>query len=163
MTTARDRILLRVRSSLGVTADDTARKDMAADRIAEHPVTLLPERATRSGEALYAQFRALLEGQPDLGPVGLAETQAPGAGLVDGEVEDERADSVQLGHGMGRTHQIRPGDGDRLRLPGDPARLLVESPAAQGEIPRDAQRVHPAVVGQGGLGVLRSIAQPPDQ
>lgn len=61
--TARDRILSRVRSSLGVQADDASRKDMAARRIAEHPVTLLPERATRSGDAMYAQFRALLEGQ----------------------------------------------------------------------------------------------------
>lgn len=80
--TARERILSRVRASLGAKPDDAARKDMAGRRIAEHPVTLLPERATRSGEALYAQFRALLEGQQAT-IVEVAEASAAPAAVRD--------------------------------------------------------------------------------
>lgn len=60
---ARDRILARVRSSLGVTATDEKRVTAAAERIARHPSTLVPERALQPAAALLAQFRALLEGQ----------------------------------------------------------------------------------------------------
>ncbi len=80
--TARERILSRVRASLGAKPDDAARQDMAGRRIAEHPVTLLPERATRSGEALYAQFCALLEGQQAT-IVEVAEASAAPAAVRD--------------------------------------------------------------------------------
>lgn len=60
---ARNRILARVRKSLGVEADDTSRSNRAAARIAEHPPTLVPERAQRTNAELLAQFRSFLEGQ----------------------------------------------------------------------------------------------------
>lgn len=61
--TAREAILARVRASLGVKAGDAARTAAAAERMAHHPSTLVPDRAKQSEEALFAQFRALLEGQ----------------------------------------------------------------------------------------------------
>lgn len=61
--TARDAILARVRASLGVKAGDAARTAAAAERMAHHPSTLVPERAKQPAPALFAQFRALLEGQ----------------------------------------------------------------------------------------------------
>ncbi|MBL8565412.1 MAG: LUD domain-containing protein [Hyphomicrobiaceae bacterium] len=61
--TARDAILGRVRSSLGVKAGDQRRAAIAAERMAQHPETLVPDRAKQAGPALFAQFRALLEGQ----------------------------------------------------------------------------------------------------
>jgi L-lactate dehydrogenase complex protein LldG len=61
--TARDRILARVRSSLGATSVTPERATAAAERIARHPTTLVPERAGRTAVELLAQFRAFLEGQ----------------------------------------------------------------------------------------------------
>lgn len=118
--TARDRILARVRRSLDVPANDAARQEMAARRIAEPPVTLLPERATRSGDAMYAQFRALLEGQQAT-VVEVAE-----AGAVPAAVRDYLA-------GAGVPASIRIGEDARLAaMPwGDTAGLAVLKGAAE--------------------------------
>lgn len=118
--TARERILSRVRASLGAKPDDAARQDMAGRRIAEHPVTLLPERATRAGEALYAQFRALLEGQQAT-IVEVAE-----AGAVPAAVRDYLA-------GAGGPASIRIGEDARLAsMPwADTAGLAVLEGAAE--------------------------------
>ncbi len=61
--TARDRILARVRSSLGASVGDAKRQTAAAQRIVSHPVSLVPERAAKPLPELLAQFRAFLEGQ----------------------------------------------------------------------------------------------------
>ena len=63
MSSARTAILQRVRSSLGVKADDAARLQSAAQRIATHPRQLIPARATGNAGEHAALFRSYLEGQ----------------------------------------------------------------------------------------------------
>ncbi|MGH6815418.1 MAG: LutC/YkgG family protein [Hyphomicrobiaceae bacterium] len=60
----RDAILGKVRTGLGVSADDAERRAAVADRIAMPPRHLIPARAAgKSTERLKALFRGFLEGQ----------------------------------------------------------------------------------------------------
>lgn len=102
---ARDSILGRVRKSLGVTAADPGRIATAEKRIAGHPATLIPERGCRQGAALFAQFKALLEGQ-QASVIEVADAAAvPGA--VARYIE-------KLGEAAGTPPAIRMGHDARL-------------------------------------------------
>lgn len=105
MSAARNAILARVRRSLGVTSGDSKRQARAADRIAAHTSTLVPERGRRAGDALYAQFRALLEGQA--ATLLEAATTADVPGVLSRYIES-------LGDAAGRPAAIRIGEDQRL-------------------------------------------------
>ncbi|MFN3868447.1 MAG: lactate utilization protein C [Hyphomicrobiaceae bacterium] len=102
---ARDKILGRVRKSLGVTAGDPARIAAVGQRIAQHPATMIPERGAREGEALFAQFKALLEDQQTtvIEVAAPADVPAAVARYVD-----------SLGDAAGRPPAIRMGYDARL-------------------------------------------------
>jgi L-lactate dehydrogenase complex protein LldG len=62
-STPRDRILDRIRSGLGASANDRARRAAVESRLAAHKRHLIPERADKSGAALKSLLREFLEGQ----------------------------------------------------------------------------------------------------
>lgn len=62
--TAREKVLGRIRSSLGMKAGaDTARQQAVQSRLKTHPANLVPERGRMSGSAQLDLFTQMLEGQ----------------------------------------------------------------------------------------------------
>mgnify|MGYP000232914602 CR=1 FL=1 len=63
-SSARDAVIGRVRSSLGVNGtDDAARREAVASRLRDHPENLVPERGRTSGDSRIELFTRMLEGQ----------------------------------------------------------------------------------------------------
>jgi L-lactate dehydrogenase complex protein LldG len=94
--TARQAILARIRKSLGATAADPTRIAVAAQRIADHPASLIPARASGTPEELLARFRSFLEGQQ--AAVRAAATAADVPAVVKAYLTElRRAPTVRMG------------------------------------------------------------------
>jgi L-lactate dehydrogenase complex protein LldG len=59
--TARDLIFASIRRSLGVTGREAPRRKAVADRLAQHPVGLVPARGQLAPKERHALFRAMVE------------------------------------------------------------------------------------------------------